>query len=210
MDRAALESAFDVGMVGLQVAASTQAYRDPTSGQEVRRIAVGERIFELNGRRSSQSELEAEDSVVGQLFDVFANGTVIRQKACPMAVGNFVFGTKKTCLSALRAAASRFLAAITSMPSQALAAVAVSGACVVAVLTAIGVALSIARARAEAAAEDAEFQAAVAVVLGVDGEKKKDDGMQPVDLVAVDTEDGLPAYEPGYARVPTSEEGSKA
>lgn len=95
LSREELESAYDVGVVAMQVMAMKEDRFDEDYGDYIQRITIGERIFELNGNKVTQQTLaeDSDDLVMGQIIDVYPDGSMKRQEACPMAVGKFVFGT---------------------------------------------------------------------------------------------------------------------
>jgi hypothetical protein len=87
-----LMEAFDIGVVGMEIIATEQKLLDPASNEEFKRIKIAERIYEVNGAdvKTVYENMESveEDTVVGQVVDIYKNGTMVRQKACPMKVGS--------------------------------------------------------------------------------------------------------------------------
>ncbi|KAI9337881.1 hypothetical protein DFJ73DRAFT_848553 [Zopfochytrium polystomum] len=234
MDRAAMEDAFDVGVVGLQVMATSEKFTDPVSKQSVERIMIGERIFELNGNKviqhtassadaasstpakataaavsSGSDDDDQEDTVMGQIIDIYANGTMVRQKACPMSVGNLVLGTRKTCLGRVRAAFAKWVRHVpASAVRAAVAAVALPLGLVVA-YAAVVAALSF-RSLRRREAQDAELAVVVAIMEEADKMDADEKGGKAVVVAAaaapLDEEEALPVYVAGYAPVPREEE----
>ncbi|KAJ3108693.1 hypothetical protein HDU96_007452 [Phlyctochytrium bullatum] len=208
LTRDQLESAFDIGVVGIQVLAASEHL--VIDNQNVTRITIAERVYELNGQEVVQSA--ADDSVVGQIVDVYANGTMVRQKACPMMVGEKLmpspYGRRRGCLR-------RFARWFNALPAQSKAfVVVVFGTAFLSFYAMLGgLAYHLVRARREAAAQAEPFvfedrSDGKPGVLEVEYEKVKVVYEMPPAGRPSEEEEALPAYggqQGGYAAVPTSE-----
>ncbi|KAJ3095337.1 hypothetical protein HDU97_007027 [Phlyctochytrium planicorne] len=195
LTRDQLEKAFDVGVVGIQILA--QSDKTLVEGVNVTRITIAERIFELNGVEVVQGN--QEDNVVGQVVDVYPDGKMVRQKACPMAVGEKLMPSPKGkhmkgCLRRI----SRWFNAL-PMSSKAVF-VGISGIAMLLFYASV-VRLVYVLVRGPREEVDFEGKAEQEEVLVI-GEYEK--GAVVYEAAAV--EEDLPAYKPGYSAVATSED----
>jgi hypothetical protein len=109
-----LEDSFDIGVVGADIMAVEQWISDPFVGL-IHRIAIAERIFELNGSPVAQrglgwgnnelveevdDEVEEEVSEIGQVFDIYPDGSFVRIKACPHHIASVVIGIVEGSIAA--------------------------------------------------------------------------------------------------------------
>ncbi|KAJ3111843.1 hypothetical protein HDU96_005295 [Phlyctochytrium bullatum] len=189
-----LEDAFDVGVVSVQVLAVSE--RVEVDGEEVNRITIAERVFELNGNAVVQGDVD--ETVLGQVIDVYANGTMVRQRACAMMIAQNLmpspYAARRTCVG-------RFERWFNTLPTQQKAVVVGVLGCAMLTFYAVLASLAIHLARARRADALAQEEPFVFVDLTVEGKKSK----VSYDAPPAEDEEALPAYGQGYNAVPTSE-----
>ncbi|KAI8834142.1 hypothetical protein BC829DRAFT_72740 [Chytridium lagenaria] len=198
MTRQELEKSFDVGVVGIQVLATSEKVE--VDGQNVTRISIAERVYELNGKEVVQGN--QDDTVVGQIVDVYPDGHMVRQKACPMAVGEKLMPSPNGHRSGCMRRFAKWFNAL-NMSDKAIF-VSASGTLILVFYAMIArLAYKLIRGDDEAQKEPFEFFNND-VVEEVKYEKVTISyEMPPSDPVS--EEDDLPAYGPGYQAVATSE-----
>ncbi|KAJ3100609.1 hypothetical protein HDU97_002097 [Phlyctochytrium planicorne] len=198
MTREQLEKSFDVGVVGIQVLATSEKVL--IDNVNVTRIAIAERVYELNGQQVVQGN--QEDNVVGQIIDVYPDGKMVRQPACPMAVGETLMPSPRN--KHMRGCMRRLARWFNALPMTAKAIfIAVSGTAMLLFYASIArLAFLLIRGPEEHQTEPYEF-----VLKGEDGVV-----VQKYEKVAIvyeapeEDEEALPAYGQGYTALSTKEE----